>query len=360
MNRSLHWKLPLLLYLLTWVTACGLRFEDGSVLTLLYLALSTSLIDPQSGTEYWLALGRIFFAGFQYASAVMLILTCHEFGHYFQMRRYGVSGSLPYFIPMPLGPFGTMGAVIAMDGRIPNRRALFDIGISGPLAGLIPTLILLYYGVKWSYIGPCSGMGGAALEYGEPLIFQWVSHWIYGPLPGDLTLFMHPVGKAAWVGLFLTSLNLMPLGQLDGGHVFYALFGRHAAFFSKTLFYAAIALVVLNWQTLGHWTLILILLCFIGVTHPPTADDTVQLTPLRRLLGVGILAFIFFGFTPVPLDINAPEKIDDKPRWYCRDETGTQPFCASSLESAEQSDEITAARREFFGRFRPCRQILPA
>ncbi len=219
---------------------------------------------------------------------------------------------------MPLGPFGTLGAVIAMDGRIPNRRVLFDIGISGPLAGLLPTLIFLYLGVKWSHFGPSSGAGANSLEFGEPLLFQWVSQWIHGPMPSDVTLFMHPVAKAAWVGLLLTSLNLLPLGQLDGGHVFYALFGRHAAALSRLLFYVAILLVATHWQTLGHWTLILILLSLIGVTHPPTANDDIRLTALRKVLGVGILAFLFLGFTPFPLNINETHNDEKTPRWYCQ------------------------------------------
>ncbi len=317
-SRSFNWKLPLLLYLLTWLTTSGLRLDDIRVLSLFFVAINTTLLNPQYSVELWAILGRYALLGLQFASALMLILTCHELGHYVQMRRYGVRGSLPYFIPLPFGPFGTMGAVIAMDDQIPNRRALFDIGVTGPLAGLIPTLIFLYYGVQWSHIGPSSGAGAAALEYNEPLLFQWVALWFFGPVPSDLTLYMHPVAKAAWVGLLLTSLNLMPFGQLDGGHVFYALTGRHAATFSRMLFYVAVLLVAFHWQTLGHWTLLLILLSLIGVTHPPTTDDKISLTPLRRLIGCGILAFIFLGFTPTPIDLNDWDQDHGKPHWYCQ------------------------------------------
>ena len=120
--------------------------------------------------------------GYLFAFAVMLILTCHEMGHFLQTLRYKVPSSLPYFIPMPFGPIGTMGAIIRMDGRIPNIRALFDIGISGPLAGLIPTIVFSWIGIKWSYIGPVLS-SSEGLLFGQPLLFDWFSHIIYGPLP---------------------------------------------------------------------------------------------------------------------------------------------------------------------------------
>ena len=314
---SFNWKRPLLLYLLTWVTTSGFRLEDGYFIYQFFLAIMTTPLNPQLAAEEWSLFMRMFSSGMQYSAALMLILTCHEFGHYFQMRRYRISGSLPYFIPMPFGPIGTLGAVIAMDGRIPNRRALFDIGVSGPLAGLVPTMFCLYYGIKWSHVGPISGGGSAALEFGEPLLFQWYSWWIYGPLPGDMTLFMHPVAKAAWVGLLLTSLNLMPFSQLDGGHVFYALLGPRAERYSWGLFSAIILLVAFNWSTLWHWTLILILLGYIGVSHPPTADDRIPLTSFRRLLGCCTLGFIILGFTPVPIVVNESDSNPQPPHWYC-------------------------------------------
>ena len=329
---SFNWKRPLLLYLLTWITTSGFRLDDSHFVELFILLITSAPVNPVLTAEVWPVFLRMLSLGIQYSAALMLILTCHEFGHYFQMRRYRISGSLPYFIPMPLGPIGTLGAVIAMDGRIPNRRALFDIGISGPLAGLVPTLFCLYFGIKWSHIGPVSAAGGA-IEYGEPLLFQWFIHWIYGPMPGDATLFMHPVAKAAWVGLLLTSLNLMPFSQLDGGHIFYALLGRRAARYSWTLFYVIVLLVAFHWSTLWHWTLILILLGYIGVSHPPTADDRIPLTPLRRLLGCGTLAFILLGFTPIPVVIDEPTVEPKPPRWYCMVEQGDWNAAMSCVRS---------------------------
>jgi membrane-associated protease RseP (regulator of RpoE activity) len=314
-NSRIYWKLPLLLYAATWLTTTGFRFDldNGGFIDQFFLSLMINPFDGKLSDELWRDFCQKFYQGLLFSMSLMLILTCHELGHFIQMRRYGVRSSLPYFIPMPIGPFGTLGAVIAMDGRIPNARALFDIGISGPLAGLIPTLFCLYYGIKWSYFIPASLSG--ELTFGNPLLFQSMTYWIFGAVPVDVILRLHPVGLAGWVGLFLTSLNLMPFGQLDGGHVFYALLGRRAVNVSWGVFYTVIILVI--WFRLWHWSLILILLAWIGITHPPTANETIRLTPFRRILGWGILAFIVLGFTPTPIIINDPPPNTDPPRIYC-------------------------------------------
>ncbi|MDR0704500.1 MAG: site-2 protease family protein [Planctomycetaceae bacterium] len=314
-HSQIYWKLPLLLYAITWLTTSGFRFDfENGVIYQFFLSLMLSWSGSDLSGEAWRVFGEQLYHGILFSAPLMFILTCHELGHFIQMRRYGVQSSLPYFIPMPIGPFGTLGAVIAMDGHIPNARALFDIGISGPLAGLIPTLFCLYFGIQWSYFIPVSLSGD--ITFGNPLLFQSMIYWIFGPTPSDVFLYLHPVGLAGWVGLFLTSLNLMPFGQLDGGHIFYALLGRRASSISWTVFYAVIILVI--WFKLWHWSLILILLAWIGITHPPTANETVKLTPLRRILGWGILAFIVFGVTPTPIIINDPPQTTDPPRMYCR------------------------------------------
>ncbi|MDR3198637.1 MAG: site-2 protease family protein [Planctomycetaceae bacterium] len=315
-NRSrIYWQLPLLLYLVTWLTTTGLRFDlDNDIIYRFCLFLILNLSGSELTAEAWQIFGQKFYQGVLFSVPLMLILTCHELGHFIQMQRYGVRCSLPYFIPMPVGPFGTLGAVIAMDGRIPNRRALFDIGISGPLAGLIPTMFCLYYGIKWSYFVPVSV--GGDITFGNPLLFQSMVYWIFGATPPDVVLYLHPVGLAGWVGLFLTSLNLMPFGQLDGGHVFYALLGRRATGISWVVFGAVIILVI--GFRLWHWSLILILLAWIGITHPPTADEKIKLTLLRRILGWGILGFIVLGFTPTPININDPPPNTNQPAIYCR------------------------------------------
>ncbi|RMH23329.1 MAG: site-2 protease family protein [Acidobacteria bacterium] len=238
-----------------------------------------------------------------YAAAVMTILTTHELGHFLQARRYGVVASLPYFIPMPLPPLGTMGAIIAMGSRIPHRRALFDIGASGPLAGLVPAIACAVVGIQRSTVQPIP-QGEPNLWFGEPLLFQLLSRLIHGPIPDDQALFLHPLAFAGWVGIFITALNLTPIGQLDGGHVLYAMLGRRAHAVAIALLGAAIVAVIAG--RYWHWSLILVLLIVFGPRHPPTADDRWPLDRRRWLLGWLTLAFLVLGFTPTPWTVELP------------------------------------------------------
>jgi len=312
MTPRLNWKLPLLLYLATWLTTtfCRIEFGNETLYTLL-LSLCLSAAGAESAPQHWLLFQQYLWDAFLFSSALMCILTCHELGHYLQSRRYRLHSSLPYFLPLPFGPFGTVGAVIAMDDEVPHSRALFDIGISGPLAGLVPTLIFLYYGIQWSHLGPRQP---DMFAFGDPLLFQWMVYWTFGSIPTDMMLHGHPVAFAAWTGLLLTALNLMPFGQLDGGHVFYALLGRKSIPLVYCFFVAAILAVM--WFGLWHWSLVLILLVLIGISHPPTANDAMPLTFVRRCLGWATLLFVFVGFTPTPID---PENYEpgEVPIWYC-------------------------------------------
>ncbi len=171
--------------------------------------------------------GPGFWPGLRYAVPVMTILVCHEMGHFIQARRYGVYASLPYFIPMPISPLGTLGAVIAMEPRMGHRRALFDIGITGPLAGLVPTLIFCVWGL---HLFARRGHPATSewLAFGDPLLFQLARRWILGPIPTGYDIDLDPMAFAGWVGLLITSLNLIPIGQLDGGHILYALLRKKA------------------------------------------------------------------------------------------------------------------------------------
>jgi membrane-associated protease RseP (regulator of RpoE activity) len=231
--------------------------------------------------------------GLVYAATVMFILTSHELGHFFQAMRYRVPASFPYFLPMPGSPIGTMGAVIAMGGRIPNRRALFDIGISGPLAGLVPTLIFCVVGLKLSQVGHADGS-----MLGESLLFKFMIYCIHGPLQPNQAIDWHPIAFAGWVGMFITALNLIPIGQLDGGHVLYAILRRGAYPVAIVLLALAVLGMVVsnNWG----WGLMIGLLAFMGPFHPPTADDEPPLGTGRTILGWLTLCFVVLGFTPNP------------------------------------------------------------
>jgi membrane-associated protease RseP (regulator of RpoE activity) len=232
-----------------------------------------------------------------YAVAIMLILTAHEAGHWVQARRYGVPASLPYFIPFP-SIFGTMGAVIMMRAQRADRRQIFDIAISGPLAGLVPALAATAIGISQSQYQPRSELPTAGLEFGEPLVFRWLSELILGPAPEGHVLMVSALGWAGWVGLFITALNLIPVGQLDGGHLLYALIGQRAHRVAQVLMAAwLVAIVVLG---LWSWSLFWLLIFFLRIRHPPTADDSVPLGLGRVVLGWATLLFFIVGFTPEP------------------------------------------------------------
>lgn len=238
--------------------------------------------------------------GLPYALAIMTTLLAHELGHYFQARWNHVPASLPYFIPMPFSPVGTMGAVIVMQPGMGNRRALFDIGITGPLAGLVPALFFSVVGLYWSHVEPVLPHA-AALRLGEPLLFKFLAYLVFGPLPDGYDIYLHPVAFAGWVGMFITALNLFPIGQLDGGHVIYALLLRRAYPIAQFVLLGSMAAVVIG-QYWG-WSLMILLLMLMGPIHPPTADDSVPLGTGRTILGWLSLLFVFVGFTPVPFSM---------------------------------------------------------
>jgi Zn-dependent protease len=236
--------------------------------------------------------------GLLFSGCVMLILFAHEMGHYLQARRYHVPATLPFFIPFPISPFGTMGAVIIQGAGVANRKQLFDIAISGPLAGLVLALPIAYFGLQQTEvfdIDPSKSMA----RYGDPLILQWMIEWIHGPLAENQDVQLTPMLFAGWVGIFVTALNLIPIGQLDGGHLLYTLIGKRSHGVAVLLLFAAIFYMLLTKQF--AYALMVALLMLMGPRHPPTANDRVPLGRPRVVLGWLTLAFIVIGFTPTPL-----------------------------------------------------------
>ncbi len=182
--------------------------------------------------------------GIPFTAALMSILLTHEFAHFIFARRHGVNASLPLFIPLPrLSPFGTMGAVILMRDRIKSRNALLDIGASGPIAGMIVAVPLLLYGLAHSKI---TAPSPDSMQEGQSLLYLLFKRVVIGPIPEGMDVDLHPVAFAGWGGLLVTMLNLLPIGQLDGGHVAYALFGSRQNIYSKILRWALLALVPIN------------------------------------------------------------------------------------------------------------------
>jgi len=239
----------------------------------------------------------LFIGGPIYSVSIMTILFGHEMGHYLASRRYRVPSSLPYFIPLPLPPFGTLGAVIKTKGAIPHRKALFDIGAWGPLFGLVLAVPAVVVGLLLSEVVDVSELPPASMILGNSPLFSLLQRIVLGALPPQTDVILHPLAYAGWVGLFITALNLLPAGQLDGGHIIYSIFGRH----SRTIFrltLCGITLICLAYN-LG-WLLLVFFLLLIGFRHPPPVDDLTPLDLRRKL--VGILAFVVFftAFTPIP------------------------------------------------------------
>jgi len=245
-------------------------------------------------------------AGWTYSFALMSILLAHELGHFLQAVRHRVPASPPFFIPFPLSPFGTMGAVIAQAGGVANRRQMFDIAISGPLAGLLLALPIAWWGVSQSTLVEMIP-GDDALIFGDPLILQWMIERIHGMKPPETEVALNPLLFAGWVGIFITALNLMPIGQLDGGHILYCLIGRRAHAVALLVVASAVGYMAYT-RDFGYAVMVLMVLAM-GTRHPPTSDDRASLGPLRIVLGWLTLSFVLIGFTPRPI-FQLPEKPD--------------------------------------------------
>ncbi len=293
--RPPQWKWPILLFLATCATTFY-RGAESFQWQIVQNPVTNQWQEIASKTHYYQD-------GIIYSVCVMAILLAHEMGHYLQTRRYGVEASPPLFIPMPISPFGTMGAVILQRGSNADRRQMFDIAISGPLAGLVVAVPLAIWGILNSPIHPYLSSPHDT-KVGIPLILHWMLHWLREPPPPGYSFYFSPQLFAGWVGFFITALNLLPIGQLDGGHILYCLTPRNGPRLSRSIYSFLLAVVILGTlffdKRLMAWSVILGLLWFTGVVHPPTADDSVRLGPVRFFLGCLTLAFILIGFTPFP------------------------------------------------------------
>jgi membrane-associated protease RseP (regulator of RpoE activity) len=242
--------------------------------------------------------------GLSFSLPLLAILGSHELGHYLTCRRYGVPATVPYFLPAPF-VIGTFGAFIRIRGRIPSKRQLFDIGIAGPLAGFVVLVPFLLLGIAWSEPGIADVAEDpeqiSALLYrpGTNLAMQGLSRLFHGPLAGNVVLDLHPFALAAWVGLFATAINLLPLGQLDGGHILYAVAGHLHRRLAWPLW---IAVCAMGFVWVGWFVMSFMLLVTMGLKHPPVADADEPLDPRRLRLALVALALLVLCFTPVPLD----------------------------------------------------------
>jgi len=247
----------------------------------------------------WQVLGL----GLWYSIPVLTILGAHEFGHYLACVYYRVNASLPYFLPLPFPPSGTLGAVIRIRQPVPGKRALFDIGIAGPLAGFVVLVPVLLFGVMMSEVGPVGN--GGQLEFGEPLLFKLVAWAVLGPIREGQTVYLHPLGFAAWWGMLATALNLFPVGQLDGGHITYAVMGRNSTRVTLVSLVCLVGLTVFASTSWLVWTvLIVVMMGITGPHHPRVWDEDVPLNRERIVLAAVAVVIFILCFTPTPIEIH--------------------------------------------------------
>ncbi len=292
---------------------------------------------PANGSFPITLIIKYIFSGWPFALSMMGILFAHEMGHYVACRIYKVPATLPFFIPVPIPPLGTLGAFIAMRGIPKNKRILFDVGVAGPIAGLVIALPVLFLGLWLSHLGPIeqlpSGSSGFLegnslfylfakyMVFGkllpEPVSFgglspvvYWIRYFLSGqPIPfNGLDVQLHSVALAGWAGLLVTALNLVPVGTLDGGHVAYGLFGDKARRIFPIAMGVLIALIFLpGLLTLSFgsfnlsWLLWVFLLFWLGNVRTQPLDDITELDPTRRAIGYAMLIVFILLFTPIPM-----------------------------------------------------------
>ena len=289
------------------------KFQDRVWLHVLLFALtvaSTTIVgatwyasfldDFRGSISLPMPFAALLLRGFWYSGTILAILGCHELGHYFACRYYNVDASLPFFIPVPILLTGTMGAFIRIREPIPEKRMLFDIGIAGPIAGFVVAVPALFVGIAMSHVAklPDSFTG---YELGEPLLFKLASWLLWGSTPDGYSLNLHPIAFAAWFGLLATALNLFPIGQLDGGHISYAVLGPRSTYVTFATAAGTIGLASFASSWIVWTTLTIVMLIVFGPRHPRVPDEHVPLDGTRRLLALFALAMFVLCFTPAPI-----------------------------------------------------------
>ena len=265
---------------------------------LFFLTFSTTLVagaylaggDPLSSP-------RDLLLGFTFSVPLLTILGVHELGHYTAARRHDVEVTPPYFIPAP-SFIGTFGAFIRIKSAVPHRNALMDIGAAGPIAGALVAMPVLFVGLSMSAVRETAGIS-SGIPLGESLLFRAATYLVIGPVPDGYDVVLHPVAFAGWIGLLVTALNLLPSGQLDGGHIAYALFGSRYASVSRAVPFLLLPMG-LFW---GGWIIWSFLLLVLGTRHPQPAFDDIPLTPGRRRIGIAAAVLFLLCFTPNPVPV---------------------------------------------------------
>ncbi len=330
----------------TWNFRDSIKIKKDRPIINLGLFLITFATTVIAGAEWTsgslgqpMEFSRLIALGLPYAVSILFFLSAHEFGHYFAAKYHGVNASLPYYIPFPPIPiflnFGTMGAVIKTRSRIPNNKIMFDIGVAGPIAGFIASLIILTYGflnvppveyilsIHPDYFSPQYGADGLSLQFGDTILFSFFREIFVSPgtfFPPMTEIYHFPYLCVGWFGLFVTTLNMIPIGQLDGGHIIFSMFGgkKHESIASVSLILIIIMGVVgivdafmelnlnFGWSGWLFWGLILYFI--IKVKHPPVPEFE-ELSTGRMILGYFSLIILILSFSPSPIVFSLPPGI---------------------------------------------------
>jgi len=233
--------------------------------------------------------------GWSFAVPLLLILLCHEFGHYIESKMSGIKVSLPYFIPGPT-ILGTFGAVIKSKSPFKNRKNLLDVGAAGPIAGFVVAVMAVILGLSYSQVVEAVPEGSITL--GDSLIFKLLSFLVLKNIPEGYDVLLSPTAFAGWAGILVTMLNLLPIGQLDGGHIMYALLGRRQ---KRIAFITVLVLIPLGIFLWPGWLVWVILILIIKLGHSPTLNDQIPLDLKRKIIGWTAMFIFILSFTPVPI-----------------------------------------------------------
>ncbi len=242
------------------------------------------------------------YLGIPFSFTIMAILGAHELGHYFVSRKHGIKASLPYFIPMPTF-LGTLGAVIKMRSPIPDRKSLLDVGVAGPLAGFSLAVIAFVVGLSLSEVARIPLEEGGALRLGDSILTFFLIRLVASP-PEGCNIFLHPVGFAGWICLLITAPNLFPIGQFDGGHVAYALFGKKQRVIARIAFFSILLFAFFGYYRPGWfwpgWLFWAFFFLVMGFDHPPPLNDLTPLDRKRKIIALIAFLILIISFVPVP------------------------------------------------------------
>jgi membrane-associated protease RseP (regulator of RpoE activity) len=262
----------------------------ATVLTTLLAGALLAEVDPLSHPE-------LIYRGFPFSITIMSILLSHELGHYLMSVRHKVDATLPYFIPAPTF-IGTFGAVIKVNSNVPDRRALLDIGATGPIVGFVVSIPALIIGLRLSHtVADTSG----GITFGSSLLLEIIAERLFPSIPEGYAIDLHPVALAGWIGLLVTMMNLLPMGMMDGGHIAYALFGRWHRHISRAMVVILLLMGLFGWAGWAVWGMLNL---FFGLRHPPPTNPDVPLDGKRKLVGALTVVIFVLTFVPTPFSVS--------------------------------------------------------